>query len=167
MTDPRSSCEDGRRPSAGVFVGLVSTSRLALLAILLTIPWSARGEPEGEIAVVVKGLRSFEGKLLAQLFRSPAGFPDDREYACQAVQLSLEAGSPRVVFAGLPFGEYAVTVCHDENANVECDVNLLGIPKEGVGISNDLRRRLGPPRFDDAKFLLDSPRERLEIEIRY
>jgi uncharacterized protein (DUF2141 family) len=150
-----------------VFVSLASTSRWALLAILLTIPWSGRAEPEGEIAVVVKGLRNSEGKLLAQLFRSPAGFPSGRKHACQAMQLSLEAGSPHVVFAGLPFGEYAVTLCHDENGNIECDVNLLGIPKEGVGISNGVRRRLGPPRFDDAKFPVDSPRKRIEIEIRY
>ena len=39
----------GVNPSAGVFVSLVSTSRWALLAILLAIPGSGRAEPEGEI----------------------------------------------------------------------------------------------------------------------
>ena len=145
----------------------IGTMRSALLASLLAVPVFASAEPEAEIAVVVNGLRSSEGKVLAQLFRSPAGFPDDEMQAIQGVRLSLAAGSPRVVFAGIPFGEYAVTVCHDENGNVQCDVNLLGMPKEGIGISRGALRRLGRPRFDDAKLRLDSPRASIEIHVRY
>lgn len=117
--------------------------------------------------MIVKGLRNSEGKLLAQLFAGPAGFPNDSGRATQSTRLSLEAGSPRLVFAGIPFGEYAVSVCHDENGNGRCDVNLLGMPKEGVGISRDALRRLGRPRFDDAKLLLDAPRASTEISVRY
>lgn len=148
-------------------MSLASTFRLALLAFLLATPSSIRAGPEGEIEVVVEGLRSSEGKILAQLFAGPVGFPNDSTKATQATRLSLEAGSPRLVFAGIPFGEYAVSVCHDENGNAHCDVNLLGMPKEGVGISRGALRRLGRPRFDDAKLLLDSPRASIEIQVRY
>jgi uncharacterized protein (DUF2141 family) len=34
------------------------------------------------------------------------------------------------------------------------DTNLLGIPKEGVGASNDARGHFGPPKYEDAKFKL-------------
>jgi len=148
-------------------VSLASTIRLALLAILFATPSSIRAGPEGEIEVVVEGLRSSEGKLLAQLFAGPVGFPNDSTKATHATRLSLEASSPRLVFAGIPFGEYAISVCHDENGNAHCDVNLLGMPKEGVGISRGALRRLGRPRFDDAKVVLDSPRASIEIQVRY
>jgi uncharacterized protein (DUF2141 family) len=71
------------------------------------------------------------------------------------------------LFPEIPEGVYAVAVCHDEDGNGECAVNLLGLPKEGVGVSNDVLRRLGPPRFEDAKFRLESLRRSLEVRLAY
>ena len=61
------------------------------------------------------------------------------------------AGSARVTFAA-PAGEYAVAIVHDENGNGRLDTSWLGIPKEGLGTSNNARGRLGPPKYRDAKF---------------
>ena len=40
-------------------------------------------------------------------------------------------------------GRYAVQAFLDENGNGEVDRALFGIPKEGVGFSNDAKIRLG------------------------
>ncbi len=45
---------------------------------------------------------------------------------------------------------YAVAVHHDANANGTMDSNFLGMPKEGYGVSNDVRSRFRPPRFSEA-----------------
>jgi uncharacterized protein (DUF2141 family) len=43
---------------------------------------------------------------------------------------------------------------HDENGDGRLDTNVLGIPREGVGVSNNKIRSFGPPKWDDAKFAL-------------
>jgi len=72
-----------------------------------------------------------------------------------------------VVFEDLPFGEYAVSLMHDENRNGKIDTNFLGIPKEGYGASNDAKAVLGPPKYADARFLLDKPDMTMEIKVKY
>ena len=49
-------------------------------------------------------------------------------------------------------GDYAVSVFHDENSNGKLDRNFMGMPKEGVGKSNDAAGHFGPPKYDDARF---------------
>lgn len=49
-------------------------------------------------------------------------------------------------------GVYGVAVFHDLNGNGKNDTNFIGIPKEPWGVSNDERRRSGPPRWSRAKF---------------
>lgn len=58
------------------------------------------------------------------------------------------------VFSGIAPGTYAVALFHDENGNGKLDTNFLGIPREGVGVSNNKMRTLGPPTWEDSKFVL-------------
>ena len=67
-------------------------------------------------------------------------------------------------FKEIPKGEYAVAVFHDKNSNEKMDVNFLGIPKEAYGCSNNAKGFMGPPKYEDAKFLLTANRI-LRIEI--
>jgi uncharacterized protein (DUF2141 family) len=54
----------------------------------------------------------------------------------------------------MPPGTYAVAVVHDEDGDGRLDARFLGIPKEGIGASNDAQGRFGPARFDAARFAL-------------
>jgi uncharacterized protein (DUF2141 family) len=73
----------------------------------------------------------------------------------------------QVTLKNLPRGVYAVSVFHDENMNGRLDKNVLGIPKEGYGASNNPRKSMGPPKFAEAKFQLDQPEKVLEIKLLY
>ena len=57
---------------------------------------------------------------------------------------------------GLPAGRYVVKSFADENGNAKLDTNLLGLPTERYGFSNDARGRMGPPGFDAAAVPLDA-----------
>jgi uncharacterized protein (DUF2141 family) len=35
------------------------------------------------------------------------------------------------------------------------DTNFLGIPKKPIGMSNDAKAFMGPPKYKDAKFMVD------------
>jgi len=46
-------------------------------------------------------------------------------------------------FPGVAAGTYAVSAFHDENSNGKLDRNFMGIPREGVGASNNAKGHLG------------------------
>ena len=48
--------------------------------------------------------------------------------------------------------QYAVRFIHDENQNEKLDTNILGIPKEGFGFSNDAFGKFGPKDFSEWLF---------------
>jgi uncharacterized protein (DUF2141 family) len=49
--------------------------------------------------------------------------------------------------------KYAFKYFHDENNNnKKMDTNVIGIPKEGYGFSNNAKGRFGPPDFKDTIF---------------
>jgi uncharacterized protein (DUF2141 family) len=47
------------------------------------------------------------------------------------------------------------------------DTTLLGVPKEGIGASREATRRLGEPRFEDARFVMDADDLHLRVSLRY
>jgi uncharacterized protein (DUF2141 family) len=52
----------------------------------------------------------------------------------------------------LPPGIYGARVLHDLNGNGEMDSNFVGMPKEPWAFSNNATGRLGPAKWQDAKF---------------
>ena len=73
----------------------------------------------------------------------------------------------RCDFEDIPPGTYALAVVHDENMNGKLDTNLLGIPKEGYGFSNDAKALLGAPSFSAASFPYDGQNLELTISLNY
>jgi uncharacterized protein (DUF2141 family) len=96
------------------------------------------------------------GAIAYLVFAVPGGFHDMRSNALRHGFVRVPAADnaiQRVDCGPLPPGRYAVSVYLDTNANHQLDRNLMGIPKEPVGASNNPRNRMGPPRFDDCAFM--------------
>jgi len=49
-------------------------------------------------------------------------------------------------------GTYGIKIFIDKNNNNKFDFNIIGIPKEQYGFSNDASALLGPPDFKNASF---------------
>ena len=125
---------------------------------LILLLASSAPSPAADLTVVVTGLRSETGIVRVALFDSEPGFPIDtsRAVALQQMDLSVTpTNHPRaVVFKNLPEKTYAVSVFHDEDSDGKLKTNWLGMPREGVGSSNNAKGRIGPPRFAAAAFPL-------------
>ena len=104
-----------------------------------------------ELSIDVAGVRDAKGKVMVALHEQAGGvkFPDTTG-AIAAQWRKAEPGTMRFVFPGLTPGQYAVAVYHDENSNGEMDTNMLGMPSEGYGFSNEAEGSMGPPSFADA-----------------
>ncbi len=73
----------------------------------------------------------------------------------------------KIEFENLNYGQYAIAILHDEDSNDEMKTGIFGIPKEGYGISNNVKGRFGPPSFNDAKINLKESRMVITIKINY
>jgi uncharacterized protein (DUF2141 family) len=68
-------------------------------------------------------------------------------------------------FTNVPFGSYAVSAFHDENANAKLDLGIFG-PIEKYGFSNGARGLFGPPSFDKAKAVFHEARKSYLVEVK-
>lgn len=138
-----------------------------LLMFVVGIVSTRRARAEDLIHVEVLGLHSDTGQVGCNVYSSSAGFPTDPSKALHGVLTPIKDKKATCDFSGLPAGRYAIAVMHDENSNGKVDTNFLGIPKEGVGASNDAKGSMGPPKFDDASFDYSGGRKDMTVHITY
>jgi uncharacterized protein (DUF2141 family) len=130
-------------------------------------PSTSTGEC-GNITVRIAGLKENIGMLGISLYSSNKGFPGDHSKACATAIKKVTGATDEVVFNNLPYGTYAVSVLHDENSNGKLDTTfLIGIPKEGIGVSNNPKARRGPPKYSDCTLTLDSKQLETSISMKY
>lgn len=148
----------------------IRSTTVAIVAILLALSMPLRAQSATTtLTVRVTGARNNKGQIALALFQSEAGFPGDSSKAVRLQQAAIDAQtrSAQFVLQGLPYGVYAVSVFHDENMNGKLDKNFVGAPKEGYGASNNPRKRMGPPPFNEARFSLSQSEQSIEIKLVY
>jgi uncharacterized protein (DUF2141 family) len=127
----------------------------------------AKASASDVIRVEIGGLRNDKGQVECALFASAQDFPKNGEKAIAHAKSSISGGHAVCEFSGVVPGRYAVSVFHDENSNGKMDTNFMGIPREGVGASNNARGHFGPPKFDDAAFRYAGGELDLTITVAY
>jgi uncharacterized protein (DUF2141 family) len=91
----------------------------------------------------VVGLRSADGVVKCALFKSAEGSPMDSSKAIKTTRGRIPAECD---FDQVSAGDYGMSVYHSENSNGKFDRNFVGIPKEGVGVSNGADGTFARPR---------------------
>jgi uncharacterized protein (DUF2141 family) len=150
-------------------------SRRATLAGLVTLAGAlldasraAASDEVSTLTVQVTGARNDRGQVALLVFRDPAGYPDDPRRALRSHVAPLKDRSTTVLVRDLPPGRYVVTLIHDENRNGKLDTNILGIPTEGYGFSNNPKVGLSAPAFGACTFVVPSgAAARIDIGLRY
>ncbi|MFO7566206.1 MAG: DUF2141 domain-containing protein [Enhygromyxa sp.] len=122
---------------------------------------------QGSLSVEVTGLRNADGAVHGYLYASADGFPNNFSKAVAHTKSGNISGSRASLdFAALAPGEYAVFVFHDENGDGKLDKNLIGLPQEGIGVSNLQLDKPKRPRWSAAKFEVRGPTTQ-GIALRY
>jgi len=133
-------------------------SFFSALALAAALPATA-----DDITISITGIERSEGMVHWALFDSADSF-DGNGAPVVAARSRADEGGIRTTLHDLPSGRYALRLFHDSNGNGELDRNVLGIPREGYGFSNDAGRR-GPASFEDAAVTVDGDTN-LEVRIR-
>jgi uncharacterized protein (DUF2141 family) len=140
--------------SIRVSTGLVAFALLLAAGAIPAITYAADAKPGG-IKVEVTGFRNDKGQLGCSLWPGPEGFPRDDSHILGHLWAPIRGGRGECFFAGVPAGDYAVTLFHDENSNGKFDSNFVGYPLEGYGFSNNAKAMFKAPSFDECKFHYD------------
>jgi uncharacterized protein (DUF2141 family) len=123
-----------------------------VIGALMTSSVAATAESH-TITVRVSTFRAAKGALRCRLYSRPDGFPGKPPFDAEQ-SVAVNAKTATCTFPSVPPGTYAVALFHDENGDGKLDTNVLGLPREGVGVSNNKFRSFGPPTWNDAKFAL-------------
>lgn len=115
--------------------------------------------------IEVSSLKNKTGKLRIGLFNTSVSYTNNTK-PYQGVVLSISNKKVKHHFKNIPKGTYAVAILHDENSNGRLDKNMLGIPTEGYGFSNNAKAIFSAPSFEKTKFTLDT-NKKLLIKMDY
>jgi uncharacterized protein (DUF2141 family) len=159
----RSSALRARRSGPVPRQGARLRSFLSSFTLVALLCLGAPGRA-AEVIVSVHGVRNALGDVRVAIC-SRADFL--RPHCLWSARAPAANGTVDVHFPDVPVGTYATEAFHDENRNGVIDRNFLGLPKEGIGFSNDAPMHFGPPKFDAAAFAVSAPLTRITLTLRY
>jgi uncharacterized protein (DUF2141 family) len=135
---------------------------LATLALAL-LPSASFGQGafgQGTLQIKITNIRKNRGKIVVEIYDSKTGW-----LKTPFKKLSLPAiGHVQTASFDIPYGKYAIAIYQDLNGNGESDMNLLGIPKEPIGLGNN-HRPLGKPGFESCLTEFNANSKPLEINL--
>lgn len=138
-----------------VFLGV-----LLLISLIFMVP-SIASPQKGKIKVLITGFKSNKGKARYGLYNSKETFLKTNKTFRNGA-LKIENKKCEFSIENVPYGTYALAIGHDENENGKIDKIF---PTEPNGISNFNKKLRWWPRFDKAKFALNSKLKFMKISI--
>jgi len=114
------------------------------------------------ITVTVPNISGTEGEVIVALYNSSESFAKREPLA--AKKSKIANGEVSVIFEAVSPGAYAVVCLHDKNENERMDFDSNGMPQEDYGSSNN-RMRMGPPNYEDAKFIVEN--KSLDLKVKF
>lgn len=140
-------------------------NRFARRAFFLSALLAATaGAQAAELTVVLHDVRAQTGLVKVALVDSQAGW-DGKAAPVQATGAPPSGEQATFVFKDLKPGAYAVLITHDENGNGQLDTNMMGMPVEGYGFSNN-PRVMRKPTWDEARFELAGEATHIDVALR-
>jgi uncharacterized protein (DUF2141 family) len=101
------------------------------------------------IDLTVVGIKAVQGTVMIALY-DEKGWSGGAALGRFKVAVDGETVETELLAPGP--GRYGLKLYQDVNGNGELDSNVVGIPTEPFGFSNDAPVRFGPPAFADAAF---------------
>ena len=129
--------------------------KLLLFSLGLFLLCSSSAPKFCSLTVQVYGFGDNIGKSFVGLYRISDPWPEiKKQYIGKVIAITNKTAT--VDFEQLSPGTYAVAVFHDKNNNGILDKNMLGMPVERYGFSNNVRETFSAPSFKSASVEVNS-----------
>ena len=111
-----------------------------------------------DLKITIEGIVEQEGGIMIAVLASEQQFNDKASPSASLI-LTPSGQTASVTLHDVSPGTYAIRAMHDVNGNNKLETNFVGIPKEPWGFSNNVRGKLGPPKWQAAGFEVTSDTE--------
>lgn len=136
--------------------------KTAIIFLALTFFTSAfRSETSGSLTITLSNITK-TGKVNVAVYKAGEEFPDDK-YIVKSQSGECKTSTCTFTLTDLPYGDYAVAIYQDVNANGKLDTGTFGIPNEPFAFSNNFKPKWGGPSFDKCKFQFAKDKQVIEI----
>ena len=136
-------------------------SIVLLFLILAPLPSHSGSTEKGQIKIAITGFKSNKGKARYGLFNSKDTFLKKGQ-AFRKGALPIKNKKFEFIIDNVPYGEYTFAVGHDLNDNGKIE---RFFQREPSGISNYKKKLYWWPKYEKAKFVLDSIKKSIEIKV--
>jgi uncharacterized protein (DUF2141 family) len=138
-----------------------------LISLLLAGVGSVHAAQPLVVHVTTEGSR--EGVIAILVFKDKKGFPDQHEKSFRKERFPVTAEGPvSCTLNDLPYGEYSLSILHDENDNYKADKLLgFGPPKEPVGFSNIDKKLRKKPAFRNTMISFNADNTEFSVPLFY
>lgn len=109
-------------------------------------------------------MRDRTGDLYIAVFNNEDSFPKKDPVAKKKVEVTEKKDSLSVTIDLEP-GEYAASIYLDENKNGKLDTNLVGMPKEIFGFSNNPKILTGAPSYKKCVIKVSAEQKQFDIKM--
>ena len=126
----------------------------------------------GVLEIKVTGIETLKGTLRLAIYDTKNSYDrdvkndlDQGRSACKRVEIPVH-DHQQLLRVALDYGSYGIMLFHDSNENRKLDKNMLGIPKEPYGFSNNARAVLSAPPFENVQFQFTKNNVRIDIHLK-
>lgn len=140
--------------------------RYLIPGIIVLLLCSFTANAQTKYAVKVTNLQNKKGKLYIGWYSNAGAFMKPGKTTFAKVVAVHGKEDVMVEFDRIPAGKYAISVFLDENDNGDLDTNLVGMPREKYGFSNNVLPAMRPASYEEAAFEVKNAPGSLSIKLK-
>ena len=137
--------------------------RITVLSAILFCSGFLFAQTTLTVEVQVKDVEA-GGVMRAALCADEASF--DTEKGCTFKAVKVEGKTISLTYSGLASGTYALKLYQDIDGDEKLGTNVLGIPNEPFGFSNNAMGHFGPPSFEQAAFKVGNEPTTIKVKMK-
>ncbi len=118
-----------------------------------------------DLVVTIPNIEEYKGEIVIGIFdKSDSFLEENAQY--RELRFPIQSNMSAFVIEDVRLRNCALAIYHDLNSDGECNLNILGIPKEGYGFSNNVRPRFCAPSYEACRVNLQQ-RTNITVNLIY
>lgn len=117
--------------------------------------------------IEISNIRNHKGVILLSVYNAPEQYPYHPVKTYEVKKDSLAKGNIHTSISDLSPDQYALGLLDDENRSGQMEYNMIGIPQEGFGFTNNPKPFLKKPDYDGVLFKIYPGINRIQLIVRY
>lgn len=138
----------------------------SLFLALVLLPLMSFRHTETKLVLTVSNLDKIKGKLYIGWYKSEEDFRKPDKAVYQKIVEVEGKDTVDIMFENVAPGTYSVALFLDKNGNGKMDTNMLGIPKEKYGFSNNKYPLTRAATFKESAFTVGGKEQSISIKLK-